>query len=68
MDFLAGILELFALYIIGSKNKFGFLLNIIVASCWIIHVYLSKESYGLLLVVIPAIFINLRNYVNWQKI
>ena len=66
MDWIAGILELIALYIVGSKNRFGFLLNLVVATCWISHVYLIRESYGLLVVVIPAIFINIRNYIKWR--
>jgi len=67
MDYIAGILELIALYVVGCKNKFGFVLNVVVGAFWISHVCLSKGSYGLLIVVVPAIFINLFNYLKWKK-
>ena len=67
MDWIAGTLELIALYIIGNKNKYGFLLNLIVGICWITHVCINKESFGLLIVVVPALFINSRNFLKWKQ-
>jgi len=67
MDWVAGILELTALYIVGCKNRFGFILNVCCGICWIIYVVMSKGSYGLLIVVVPALFINCINFLKWSK-
>jgi len=66
MDWLAGLFELVGLYIVGNKNSIGFVINILGNICWITYVVLSNSTYGLLLVVIPALIINLRNYLKWR--
>jgi len=64
MDWLAGIFELVGLIFVGKKNPIGFLLNIGGNILWlIIAIYI--ELYGLLLVVIPAIGINVYNWYKW---
>jgi len=66
MDWIAGILELSGSWFVGSKNKIGFVCNIIGCSIWI-YVALHTKVYGLLVVVVPAILVNLRNYIKWTK-
>jgi len=65
VDFIAAILELVGLYIVGNKNRFGFILNISCAVFWIIYVLSSKSAYGILIVVVPSIIINIRNFLKW---
>ena len=67
MDWIASIFELFGLYIVGNKNKVGFVLNILAGISWITYVIISKSTYGLLLVVVPALIINSRNYLKWRN-
>jgi len=67
MDWVAGILELIGLWKIGNKNIAGFIFNICCNLCWIIYVLISKNTWGLLLVVIPAMIINVRNIILWNK-
>lgn len=66
IDFIAGGFELAASYAIGNKKRFGFLLNIVGCSTWI-YVACTHKIYGLLLVVIPALVINARNYLKWRR-
>ena len=66
MDYIAGLLELLGSYLIGNKNKIGFLLNILGCILWI-YVAIQTQIYGLLLVVIPAIVINSRNFIKWTR-
>lgn len=66
IDWLAGLFELLGLYVVGNKNKFGFLFNICGNVLWI-YVAFEYQVYGLLLVVIPALFINFRNYLKWSR-
>ena len=66
MDYIAGALELIASYLIGNKNKLGFILNFMGCATWI-YIAICHSIYGLLLVVVPAMFINVRNYIKWSK-
>ena len=65
MEWIAGIIELTALWIIGSKNKYAFLLFIIGNIMWS-YIAIKIKLYGLLLVTVPAMGLNIRNYIKWQ--
>ena len=67
MDFIAGLLELFGAWKVGSKNANGFIYNLICNIFWIVYVLTSGQTYGLLLVVVPMAFINMRNFFRWRK-
>ncbi len=67
MDWIASILELTGLYVVGNKNKIGFTISMLGCISWIVYVFISKSTYGLLLAVIPAFFINFRNFLKWSK-
>jgi len=64
MDLIAGFLELCGIYLLGSKKRLGFILNAIACFLWI-YVAVVRDIYGLLLVVVPAIFLNLRGFIKW---
>lgn len=66
MDFIAGILELTGLWLVGKKKWYGFVLNIMGCSLWI-YISLKTQLYGLLLVVVPAIIINSINIRKWRN-
>ena len=66
MDILAGIFELIASYKLGDKRKLGFILAILASSIWT-YVAFKQEVYGLLIVCIPGIIINIRNYIKWSR-
>ena len=66
MDWIAGILELVGIWKVGSKRKAGFLLFILAEALWT-YVAFKHRLYGLLLVVWPAFFINVRNYYKWKR-
>ena len=67
MDWIASIFELFGLYIVGNKNRIGFVLIILAGISRITYVIISQSTYGLLLVVVPALIINSRNYLKWRN-
>lgn len=67
LDVVAGILELIGLYVVGNKNRIGFIFNLLCNITWILYVFLSKSTYGLLIVILPAIFLNVRNFKKWRK-
>ncbi len=66
MDWIAGLIELIAIWTIGNKNRKAFLLFIIGNILWS-YIAIKTELYGLLLVTFPAILLNIRNYYKWQN-
>ena len=66
LDWIAGAFELSGSYTVGNKKKIGFILNLIGCLMWIIVDFISG-IYGLLLVVVPAFFVNIRNFKKWSK-
>lgn len=67
MDWIAGVLELSASWLIGSKRRAAFLLGLTGNIAWVVYVLTSQSAYGLLLVCIPAGLVNIRNYVLWSR-
>ncbi len=67
MDLLAGLFELLALWLLGRKQKIGFLLGAVCNVLWMVYVLSTGHTYGLLLVVVPAFAINLKNFNKWRS-
>lgn len=67
MDWLAAVFELAGGWIVGNKNRIGFLLLFGCCVAWVLHVTLVRGSYGLLMVVIPSMLINVRNFIKWRR-
>ncbi len=65
LDYAAATLELTGAWLVGSKRRIGFVLNAAGCLIWI-EVALRVELYGLLLVVVPALVINMRNWWRWR--
>ena len=64
---VAGILELLSTYIIGNKEKMGWIIEIVVDLIWIYLGWIYKDIRGVWLVCIPDLFISSRNYIKWSK-
>lgn len=67
IDIIAGVTELIALYLIGSKNRIGFIVGLACNILWISYVVSSDSAHGLLIVVVPAIILNIRGHYKWSK-
>jgi hypothetical protein len=67
VDWIAAILELFGAYIVGNKNKVAFILFFLAGICWMVYVATTNTTHGILIVVIPAMCMNVRNYIKWSK-
>ena len=66
MDILAGILELIGIWKVGDKKKIAFVFYTLANVIWI-YVAFHSHVYGLLLVVVPAIFMNVINWTKWSR-
>ena len=67
LDWIAAVLCLIGIWLIGNKKKVGFLIYIVENLVWILFVYFAKVGYGLWFVCTIAIVINTRNYFKWRK-
>ena len=67
MDWVAGLLELCGKWIVGHKHRYGWLFSTGSSVCWIVYVLMSRQAYGLLVICIPAVFINLWNFHKWSR-
>ena len=68
MDYLAGLMELTAILLLGSKKRSGFVFGLIGNILWIAYVLNANHSYGLLLVTIPAAILNIRGRSKWKAL
>ena len=66
MDWIAAVFELSGLWVVGNKKCIGFALNMCCDVAWIAYVFRTRAAWGLLLVVVPALFINVRNFMKWR--
>ena len=66
MDWLAAIFELTGDWVVGNRRRLGFLLKLVGCGLWI-AVALRTGVYGLLLVVVPALLVNSRNWWTWRE-
>ena len=64
---IAGIVELLAAYIIGNKQKIGWLLEIVADIIWIYLGWIHKEIIGVWIICFPDLIISTRNYLKWEK-
>jgi len=66
IDFIAGGMELEAKWIVGNKNRYGFIIHLVSGLLWT-YIAFSTKIYGLLIITIPAIVINIRNFLKWKN-
>ncbi len=66
MDIIAGLIELLGSILIGNKDKRGFICAVLACATWT-YVAITRNIPGLLIIVIPGLVINIRNYIKWTK-
>ena len=65
-SYLLSIISLVTLWLIGNKNKAGFILGLLNQVLWIWYALMLKQ-YGLLVGVIAYAAIYIRNLIKWSK-
>ncbi len=66
IDWIAAGLEVTGDWLVGNKQRWGFILRMVSGAVWIV-VAVRFSVWGLLLVVIPAFAVNTRNFFKWTK-
>jgi len=67
LSWIAGGIELLAIWVVGNKNKWGFVIHLVGGSLWTYIGITNPEVRGLLVVTLPALVINIRNFIKWKK-
>jgi hypothetical protein len=66
IDWLAMVFTFSAIWLIGNKNKVGFMVMICGNSSWILVGYLT-ESIALIIANILFVAMNVRAIIKWSK-
>jgi len=66
LSLFAAAFEIYGLYLVGNKNKFGFILNIVCCSLWVI-ISIASKIPGLSISAGVMLFLNIRNYKKWSN-
>lgn len=66
MSWAAGVFELLGIWLVGNKNRWGFISFIVCNVLWIYVAIHTPEVRGLLIAVVPALFLNIRAWFKWR--
>ncbi|GAB5465846.1 MAG: nicotinamide mononucleotide transporter [Candidatus Kapaibacteriales bacterium] len=67
IDWLAMLLSLLGVYIIGNKRKSGFLVFALSNVIWALLGFTLMGSYGVAIGNLIFVVINIRGYLSWNK-
>ncbi|MBJ7428214.1 MAG: PnuC protein [Bacteroidia bacterium] len=67
LDWIATSLSLLAVYLLGNKNKYGFISFCIANSLWIFLGFFLMDSLGIGIGNIVFLIMNMRGYISWKK-
>lgn len=67
LDWVATSLSLLAVYLLGNKNKYGFISFSIANSLWIFLGFFLMDSLGIGIGNIVFLIMNIRGYISWKK-
>ena len=66
LTFLAGGLEVARIILLGRKIIGGWVCGMAADVVWLQYVLLSGNAYGLLIICLPALYLNYRSYRKWR--
>ena len=67
LDWLAMALSLLAVYLLGNKNKYGFISFSIANTLWIYLGLFLMNSLGIGIGNIVFLIMNVRGFISWNK-
>ncbi len=67
LDWLAMALSIWAVYLLGNKNKWGFISFIIANAMWVYVGIFLMSSYGIAVGNFVFLVLNSRGYMKWNK-
>jgi hypothetical protein len=67
IDWLAMALSLYAAYLLGNKQKLGFIIFAISNIFWVLLGLFFMSSYGMAIGNFLFFLINVRGFINWNR-
>jgi fatty-acid desaturase len=67
LDWAAMILSLLAVYLLGNKNKLGFISFSMANMVWIFLGFFFMNSLGIAIGNIVFLIMNVRGFISWNK-
>ncbi len=67
LDWLAMASSLLAVYLIGNKNRIGFISYILANALWIYLGVFKMQSFGISVGNVFFLMMNLRGFLKWKK-
>ena len=67
IDWLAMALSLYAAYLLGNKQKLGFIVFAISNVFWVLLGLFFMSSYGMAIGNFAFLLINVRGFIHWNK-
>jgi nicotinamide riboside transporter PnuC len=67
LDWLAMAASLLAVYLIGNKNRIGFISYILANALWIYLGVFKMQSFGISVGNVFFLMMNLRGFLKWKK-
>ncbi len=67
IDWLAMALSLYAAYLLGNKQKIGFIIFAISNVFWVMLGIFFMSSYGMAIGNFAFLLINVRGYISWNN-
>jgi hypothetical protein len=67
LDWLAMVLSLLAVYLLGNKNRMGFISFSLANTVWVILGFFLIHSFGIAIGNIVFLVMNIRGFFSWNK-
>lgn len=67
IDWFASGLELIKMACIAKKNRTGFVVGFMSCIAWLVYVLIADSAHGILLVILPAMVMNVWGYIEWGR-
>lgn len=66
LDWLAMLMSLLAVYLLGNKNRFGFLSFVLANFTWLVLGVFWMQSYGIAIGNFVFLIMNMRGFFAWN--
>jgi len=67
ISYILGPITILGLYLVGQKNKYGFLVTFFNELLWAYWITITPGTKGLYIVCVVTAIISLRSYRKWCK-
>jgi len=67
LSYVLGAITILGLYLVGRKNKYGFLVTFFSEFLWAYWITITPGAKGLYIVCVVMAIISLQNFMKWRK-